>query len=336
MGKSILRLTIVTVCAVSGYFLASHITAIKNYPWAAWFGLAFGVVFACIALAIEDQIKKVPLKVIIGSTVGLCIGLLVARLIGGSFKVLESPTLKVSIYLILSAFFGYVGLVLGGMKVEELKIPSISGLFSRSHAKKSFEREKILDTSVIIDGRIADICEAGFLEGVLVVPEFVIAELQRIADSADHLKKARGRRGLDVLKRLKDALKMSVTIDETDFPDQPDVDSKLLALARERHAKLVTNDLNLTKVARLRGIDILNINQLANALRQVVLSGETLKLRVMKEGREYGQGVAFLEDGTMVVVNGGRSYIGRDVEVTVTQILQTHAGRLIFATLSKK
>lgn len=334
MGKNILRLTIVVVCAVSGYLLASHITAIKNYPWATWFGLTFGVVFALIALNIEDLIRKVPLKVIIGSTVGLCIGLLVAKLIGDTFKVLESPTLKVSIYLILSCFFGYVGLVLGGMKVEEFKVPSITGLWPKPTTKRPVKKEKILDTSVIIDGRITDICEAGFLEGLLVVPEFVLAELQRIADSADHLKKARGRRGLDVLSRLKDELGIAVFIDETDYPEQPDVDSKLIAMAKERDAKLVTNDLNLTKVARLRGIDVLNVNKLANALRPVVLPGETLTLRVVKEGREQGQGVAFLEDGTMVVVADGRRHVGREVQATVTQILQTSAGRLIFTELA--
>ena len=191
----------------------------------------------------------------------------------------------------------------------------------------------ILDTSVIIDGRIADIVETGFLGGVLVIPEFVLQELQHIADSPDPTRRVRGRRGLDIIKRLQQEKMVEVRIDRQDFENLNEVDAKLVALALRLNAKIVTNDYNLSKVAEVQGLRILNINQLANALKPVVLPGEVLRLQILKEGKEQGQGIAYLEDGTMVVVENASRHLGKEVEVSVTSILQTTAGRLIFTTL---
>lgn len=192
---------------------------------------------------------------------------------------------------------------------------------------------KLLDTSVIIDGRIADLCETGFLDGVFVIPQFILHELQHIADSSDSLKRARGRRGLDILHRIQTMPEVAVRIVEEDFPHIKDVDAKLVALAKKVDAKIVTNDLNLNKVAELQGVRVLNINELTNALRPVVLPGEAMRVFVLREGKEAGQGVAYLDDGTMIVVDEGKKCIGRTVDVVVTSVLQTTAGRMIFTRL---
>ncbi|MFW6180376.1 MAG: PIN/TRAM domain-containing protein [Spirochaetota bacterium] len=190
---------------------------------------------------------------------------------------------------------------------------------------------KVLDTSVIIDGRIADVVETGFIEGVLVVPKFVLDELQQIADSSDSIKRSRGRRGLDVLNRLKKDKNTLVRITDQDFPEIPDVDSKLVKLGKELGGKVVTNDFNLFKVAEIQGVTVLNINQLANSLKPVVLPGEKMKIVVIKEGKDPGQGIGYLDDGTMVVVDSGKKYVGEEIQVSVTSVLQTPAGRMIFA-----
>jgi len=223
-----------------------------------------------------------------------------------------------------------VGMVLGGIKIAELGWPNLPWVGrggGRSNAPK------VLDTSVIIDGRIADIAEAGFLEGVLLVPEFVLQELQHIADSADSTRRVRGRRGLDILKRLQQEQLAEVKIDREDFDNISEVDAKLVALALRRNAKIVTNDFNLAKVAEVQGIRVLNINRLANALKPVVLPGEVLRLQILKPGKEQGQGIAYLDDGTMVVVENAGKLLGHEVEVAVTSVLQTTAGRMIFTTL---
>jgi uncharacterized protein YacL len=222
-------------------------------------------------------------------------------------------------------------MVFGSIKVEELRLPNWSWL-SRGMSRGGGST-KILDTSVIIDGRIADIVETGFVGGVLVIPEFVLQELQHIADSSDPTRKVRGRRGLDIIKRLQLEKRIEVRIDRQDFDNLSDVDAKLVALALSMGAKIVTNDYNLAKVAEVQGITVLNINQLANALKPVVLPGEVLRLQILKEGKEQGQGIAYLEDGTMVVVENASRLLGKEVEVSVTSILQTTAGRLIFTIL---
>jgi rRNA maturation endonuclease Nob1 len=223
--------------------------------------------------------------------------------------------------------FAYVGIVIGGQKGEWFEPARIIAAFRDSSRLHQY---KVLDTSVIIDGRIADICETGFLDGTLVVPQFVLRELQQVADSSDSMKRNRGRRGLDVLQRVQKMTNVQVQIVETDFPEVKEVDLKLIELAKRLSGKIVTNDFNLNKVAQLRGVAVLNINELANALKPVVLPGEVLRVFVLKEGKEPGQGIAYLDDGTMVVVDQGKRAIGRTIEVTVTSVLQTTAGKMIF------
>jgi uncharacterized protein YacL len=217
--------------------------------------------------------------------------------------------------------------VIGARKGEWLEPENLVNLFRPAGPRK---RYKILDTSVIIDGRIADICETGFMDGTLVIPQFVLKELQLVADSSDSMKRNRGRRGLDILQKIQKMAGVDVTISDMDFPDVREVDLKLIELARTLQGKIVTNDFNLNKVAQLRGVEVLNINELANSLKPVVLPGEIMKVFILKEGKEYNQGVAYLDDGTMVVVDNARKMIGRTIDVVVTSVLQTTAGKMIF------
>ena len=331
-GWLIFKLILIAICAFGGYLIAVNlnIEGIARYSWAPWAGLLGGILVGIAGLSVEKLVKHIPLKVLAGGTIGLVLGLFIAKLIGMGFASIQNTTVSVVIYIILSCIFGYIGMVLGSIKIEELRIPNWSW-FARG--MRGNPLTKILDTSVIIDGRIADIVETGFLGGVLVIPEFVLQELQHIADSPDPTRRVRGRRGLDIIKRLQQEKQVEVRIDRQDFENLNDVDAKLVALALRLNAKIVTNDYNLSKVAEVQGIRILNINQLANALKPVVLPGEMLRLHILKEGKEQGQGIAYLEDGTMVVVENASRHLGKEVEVSVTSILQTTAGRLIFTTL---
>ncbi|MCK9275792.1 MAG: PIN domain-containing protein [Syntrophales bacterium] len=264
-----------------------------------------------------------------GSIIGLIIAyflILGLRFLPG----LESQQLVPWPYLfgLLALVFGYLGLVLGAKKGEEIRVPN----FILSRGRKSAER-KILDTSVIIDGRMSDICDTGFIEGTLTVPRFVLDELQLIADSSDPMKRSRGRRGLDILNKMQKSIGIKIEITDTDFPKLKGVDAKLVALAKKHGGKIITNDYNLNKVAELQGIKILNVNELANALKPLVLPGEAMTVKTIKEGKEPGQGVAYLDDGTMVIVDQGSKYLKQNVEVTVTSVLQTTAGRMIFSTV---
>ena len=326
----ILRLLLFAICSVGGYFIADHIERLSEFAWAKWAGLVAGIFFAMITLSVVKIIKRIPLKVLFGGTIGLVVGLSIARLIGYGFSGLENTTVRIAIFIILSCIFGYIGMVLGSIKVEELRFPNWSW-FGRTTGRAG--QYKILDTSVIIDGRIADIVEVGFLEGILIVPEFVLQELQRIADSPDPTRRVRGRRGLDILKRLQQENLAEVRIDRQNFTNIVEVDAKLVALALRLNAQVLTNDYNLAKVAEVQGIRVLNINKLASALKPVVLPGEILRLQILKEGKEHGQGIAYLEDGTMVVVENASKLLGKEVEVAVTSVLQTTAGRLIFTTI---
>jgi len=227
---------------------------------------------------------------------------------------------------------GYMGLLIGFKKGDEIH-PSGWKFFSKELPKSG--NTKILDTSVIIDGRIADITETGFVEGALLIPQFVLSELQHIADSSDPVKRTRGKRGLEVLHHIQKQADVDVRIVDTDYPSVKDVDAKLIEMAKEISGKIVTNDSNLNKVAELQGIAVLNINELANALKPVVLPGEEMSTKILKEGKEIGQGVAYLDDGTMIVVDNGRKQMGKIVEVIVTSVLQTPAGRMIFARLKE-
>ncbi|MCL5021875.1 MAG: TRAM domain-containing protein [Nitrospirae bacterium] len=316
---SIIRLAVFLIFVLSGYFLGLRYNALIE-------GTAFGAVCGILALLIERLLKKVNLGRIIGGLAGLVTGIVFANLLLLPLR-RAVPDISVASF-VLNALLGYVGLLIGLRRGENLTLP---GLFRIFKGQETEEHVKILDTSVIIDGRIADVCEAGFLDGVFLVPQFILQELQHIADSPDPLKRARGRRGLDILHRIQKMAHINVRITDEDFPKIKEVDSKLVALARVHDAKVITNDFNLNKVAELQGVTVLNINELANALKPVVLPGETLKVFVIKEGKEYNQGVAYLDDGTMVVVENGRRLIGKNAEVAVTSVLQTTAGRMIFS-----
>jgi uncharacterized protein YacL len=284
----------------------------------------------------EDSLIKIPVTDVLFASVGLIFGLVVAFLIGFALNAVQVPILNAVAPIVLTLLFGYLGFQVGLKKRDELM-----GLFSRGGNKKktvdednekgSLQSLKILDTSVIIDGRVADICQTGFLEGTIVIPQFVLEELQHIADSSDVLKRNRGRRGLDILNRIQKELAIKVEIYEGDFEEIQEVDSKLVKLAKLTGGILVTNDFNLNKVCELQNVPVLNINDLANAVKPVVLPGEELTVQVIKDGKEYHQGVAYLDDGTMIVVEEGREYIGKRIEVLVTSVLQTSAGRMIFA-----
>jgi uncharacterized protein YacL len=236
--------------------------------------------------------------------------------------------------LMVMLVMAYVGLIVGAAKGDLLNLAALGGIFGGE--KQSRKSYKILDTSVIIDGRIADIAETGFLDGVLTIPAFVLRELQLVADSADSLKRNRGRRGLDILQRIQKLTHIQVTIVEDDFPAVREVDMKLIELAKLYEGKIVTNDFNLNKVAQLHGVDVLNINELANALKPIVLPGEIMKVFILKEGKEYNQGVAYLDDGTMVVVDNARKMIGKTVDISVTSVLQTTAGKMIFGKFDER
>jgi uncharacterized protein YacL len=327
----VLKVMLFAVCAVGGYFIGAHMEDLKAYSWAPWAGLMIGILFAALALSVEKIIKHLPLKLLIGGIIGLVLGLFIAKLIANGFTLMENSAVRVAISIVLSCIFGYIGMVLGTLKIDELRFPNWP--WPMRGMSRAAQNMKILDTSVIIDGRIADIVETGFLAGGLIIPEFVLQELQHIADSSDQTRRVRGRRGLDIIKRLQQEKTIEIRIDRQDFENLNDVDAKLVALALRLNAKIVTNDYNLSKVAEVQGIRILNINQLANALKPVVLPGEVLRLQILKEGKEQGQGIAYLEDGTMVVVENASRHLGKEVEVSVTSILQTTAGRLIFTTL---
>ena len=224
----------------------------------------------------------------------------------------------------------YIGLMVGAAKGDYLDLSALGGIFSDKASRRDL---KILDTSVIIDGRIADVAETGFLTGTLVIPQFILRELQQVADSPDSSKRQRGRRGLDMLNRLQNNNSLDIQIVETDFPSVREVDLKLIELGKQIDAVIVTNDFNLNKVAQLRGVNVLNINELANALKPVVLPGEAMRVFILKEGKEYNQGVAYLDDGTMVVVDNARRLIGKNADIAVTSVLQTTAGKMIFGRL---
>ncbi|WP_078543171.1 PIN/TRAM domain-containing protein [Litchfieldia alkalitelluris] len=286
---------------------------------------------------LEDTLIKAPITDVIFGTLGLISGLIVAFLIVIPLGKIQFVVVNTVIPIFITLLLGYLGFQVGFKKRDELvSLFSISnknkkkGIDEEEVEKKSKEL-KILDTSVIIDGRIADICQTGFLEGTIVIPQFVLEELQHIADSSDVLKRNRGRRGLDILNRIQKELAIKVEIYEGDFDEIQEVDSKLVKLAKLTSGVVVTNDFNLNKVCELQKVAVLNINDLANAVKPVVLPGEEMHVQVIKDGKEHNQGIAYLDDGTMIVVEDGRDYIGKHIEVLVTSVLQTSAGRMIFA-----
>ncbi|HLS23716.1 MAG TPA: PIN/TRAM domain-containing protein [Pseudogracilibacillus sp.] len=353
MLKRIIHLFFIITGGTVGYLYFSDALQLLGVTESAWyttnyFGIVVGtLVFFAISVFsvdyvlevlrwIEEGLVKIPVIDLLFGTVGLIIGLLVAYLINISLQEFSLKIISEIIPLFLTIIIGYLGFQVGFRRREEFMV--LFSIARRDRGKKEDGKErksrlkpKILDTSVIIDGRIADICQTGFLEGTIVIPQFVLEELQHIADSSDVLKRNRGRRGLDILNRIQKELDVEVEIYEGDFEDIQEVDSKLVKLAQKMHGIVVTNDFNLNKVCDFQGVEVLNINDLANAVKPVVLPGEELVVQVIKDGKEQHQGIAYLDDGTMIVVEEGRDYIGKKIEVLITSVLQTSAGRMIFA-----
>ena len=327
-----------TIARISVLILGTLLGVIIGYLISS-FILKQGLV---IAKRLERILTHIPNQELIAGTIGLLFGLIIANLIGVAFN--QVPIIGPYIPIILSAIFGYSGLKIMARKGPEMyynyvqqwggegtKKTSRFKMFSTHKSDKTTSTPKLLDTSVIIDGRIKELCNTGFIEGPLMVPLFVLNELQIISDSADATKRNRGRRGLDILKEMQDANKVAIEVIEDDYDDLTEVDSKLMRLALDKQWKLMTNDFNLNKVARVQGIEVLNLNELANVLKPALIAGEWIRVQIMKEGKEIHQGVAYLDDGTMIVVEDGKPYVGQTVEVMVTSILQTSAGRMIFA-----
>jgi uncharacterized protein YacL len=290
--------------------------------------VGFALLLAGLVVVFESRLRETAVTRVLGALLGCAIGLLIARAITAGLFWADPGDRRIQF---LDSFIlivlPYLGLVVGGKHGEWLEPARLVALFRADGAE---QRYKILDTSVIIDGRIADVCETGFLDGTLVVPQFVLKELQLVADSSDSLKRNRGRRGLDILQKIQKMAGVHVMISDVDFPDVREVDLKLIELARTMQGKIVTNDFNLNKVAQLRGVSVLNVNELANSLKPVVLPGEIMKVFILKEGKEYNQGVAYLDDGTMVVVDNARKMISKTIDIVVTSVLQTTAGKMIF------
>ena len=355
MVKRIFQLFFLVVGVTLGWQYGERIFELIHLPLFSWDKIVTAILGGMIALAIaalfsspfvmwfrwlEDRLIKTPLVDLVSGVIGFVLGLFIAFLLTPAIG--SIPVVGIYVQFFASILLAYLGFRIFFSRREEI-FSFIPGLLARSKdrekdrsgkasaaAEKKVGDAKILDTSVIIDGRIADIVQTGFLDGVIVIPSFVLEELQHIADSSDVLKRNRGRRGLDILNRIQKELKVKVQVLEIDFDDIAEVDSKLVRLAKNIDGKVVTNDFNLNKVCELQGVDVLNINDLANAVKPVVLPGEVLMVNVIKDGKEFGQGIAYLDDGTMIVIEGGREHIGHRIEVIVTSVLQTSAGRMIF------
>jgi uncharacterized protein YacL len=323
------RFVFVALIAWAAYFLRPFGL---GGPMAAGLGAIVGVAVVIFEIRIKDISLKRLIGAAFGSLLGICGAYLIALVIDRALPADQSTGHFIEIALM--GLMTYCGLVIGAAKGDMLNLAAFGGLFGGEKASKN--TFKILDTSVIIDGRIADIVETGFVDGTLVIPQFVLRELQLVADSSDSMKRNRGRRGLDILQRIQKMPQLDIQILEDDFPSVREVDMKLIELAKVYDCKIVTNDFNLNKVAQLHGVEVLNINELANALKPVVLPGETMRVFILKEGKEYNQGVAYLDDGTMVVVDNARKMISKTIDISVTSVLQTTAGKMIFGRFDER
>jgi uncharacterized protein YacL len=323
-----LKIVFTAVCVVVGYHF-------RPFSISKELGAVAGLVFAFAVIFFETRLQRISLRRLIGATSGSILGLLCAYLTSLIFTHTTMPESTRSFFsLAVFLVMAYFGMVLGANKGDMLNLQAFGGVFGSE--KSTGHSMKLLDTSVIIDGRVGDIAEALFLDGTIIIPHFVLRELQLVADSADPLKRQRGRRGLEVLQRIQKMPHLEVQIAEDDFQHIPDVDMKLIELAKRYNAKVVTNDFNLNKVATLQGIEIMNVNLLANALKPVVLPGEIMRVFILREGKEYNQGVAYLDDGTMVVVDGARKMINKTVDISVTSVHQTTAGKMIFGRYDER
>ncbi len=321
LGFAVVRIVVVVAVAYAA-------AALQPLPYGIVVNIAFAVVLAALVVLFETRLRETQATRFFGGLIGFVIGIAVARAIEAGFFWLNTANRTVEFFnSFLLIVLPYFGLMLGTKHGEWLEPARLVGLFRAAGPER---RYKILDTSVIIDGRIADVCDTGFMDGTIVIPQFVLKELQLVADSGDSMKRNRGRRGLDILQRIQKMSGIEVMISDVDFPEVREVDLKLIELARTLQGKIVTNDFNLNKVAQLRGVAVLNVNELANSLKPVVLPGEQMKVFILKEGKEYNQGVAYLDDGTMVVVDNARRMISKTIDIVVTSVLQTTAGKMIF------
>jgi uncharacterized protein YacL len=327
----ILQIVLVATTGVTSFFVAREIF---ESSLLGWVGALFGIGIGYGIIKLEERLKSIPLNRIIGSLVGVIVSLVITNLFISRLllQLIKDVNISLPIYILIYVVVGYLGFRIGGTKSDTIDLSRLP-LFQQ---QLEGDNVKILDTSAIIDGRIADIVETGFMEGSLVIPQFVLYEIQHIADTQDQVKRTRGRRGLDVLNNLQQQSKVPIRIVDYDFPRLKDVDSKLIALASRLGGKILTNDYNLNKVAELQGISVININQLAASLKPAILPGEQMNLKILKEGKEYGQGIGYLEDGTMVVVDDARRLLGKAADVVVTSVLQTTSGRMIFARLREQ
>jgi uncharacterized protein YacL len=328
-----IRIFFVILSTVVGYYMGAMMKDVLPYH-SELFGIGAGFGGALVIIFLELGMRRASIRNLSAAVFGLVFGFFMAWLMTNVLRLIPmDPRVFMFLQIALILVFCYLGMVIAMRGKDEFNLIVPYVKFTRQDKKEDI---LILDTSVIIDGRIADICQTKFLEGRFVVPRFVLKELQQIADSQDPLKRNRGRRGLDILHKIQKDTHIDVIIHEEDFRDIKDVDAKLVKLAKVLSGKILTNDFNLNKIASLQGIQVLNLNDLAGALKPVVLPGEELDVRITKEGKEYNQGVAYLDDGTMVVVDNTRHLIGQSVKVLVTSVLQTSAGRMIFAKLEDK
>lgn len=327
MDLLLVRVALVLVLAAVGYFF-------RPFGMGHWTAAAAGAAAAALVLVFEWRVRSLSLKRLLGAVVGSILGILGAFLFSLVLKnSLPAGRTENVLAIFVLLLMSYIGLVVGANKGDLLNLGALGNLFSQERAGR--REVKILDTSSIIDGRIADMAETGFLDGPLVIPQFVLQELQMVADSQDGSKRQRGRRGLDVLQRMQENTRLGVQIIPTDYAHVRGVDQKLIELAKEMGGRILTTDFNLNKVAHLHTVEVLNINDLANALKPVVLPGEKMSVAILKEGKEYNQGVGYLDDGTMVVVDHARRMIGRSVEISVTSVLQTASGKMIFGRMDE-
>lgn len=326
-----IQIILLTVTTLTGYFILKEL--LLSGVWAL-VGATCGLILGYVILKVEQKLKDISLKIILGSLIGVVVSLFVANLFVSQLllALIKDIPITLPIYVLFYFILGYLGFVIGKEKSKTLDLSKVP-LFDKLDENQDV---KLIDTSTIIDGRIADICETGFMQGTFVIPQFVLYEMQHIADHQDPVKRTRGRRGLDVLHRLQKQTFVRVKIVDYDFPKLKDVDTKLIALAKRLGGKIITNDYNLNKVAELQGIEVLNMNQLATSLRPAMLPGEQMNIKILREGKEYGQGIGYLDDGTMVVVDDARKNLGKAVDVVVTSVLQTTSGRMIFAKLKEQ
>jgi len=318
------------IVARLAFIVAVSVSAVMLRPLGAELltNVALGASLALAAVTFEWMLRNTAVTHMLGAFLGGAVGLLLAKGISEALFWIDHGDQRVAfMHSFILLVFPYIGAVVGGRKGEWLEPSRLVAVFRNAGPERHY---KILDTSVIIDGRIADLCETGFIDGAMVIPQFVLKELQMVADSSDSMKRNRGRRGLDILQKVQKMSGVEVVISDVDFPEVKEVDLKLIELARTLNGKIVTNDFNLNKVAQLRGVAVLNINELANALKPVVLPGEIMKVFILKEGKEYNQGVAYLDDGTMVVVDNARKMISKTIDIVVTSVLQATAGKMIF------